>query len=72
MTGVQTCALPIFCTRVCFDQRFRYQIDLISKAILDFPGKAFALVGNPGFEVVQGTDWAGIILTDNDTSTSSV
>ena len=39
---------------------------------LDFPGKAFSLVGNPSFEIAQGSGWAGIILTDNDTSTSSV
>ncbi|TCD65283.1 hypothetical protein EIP91_002845 [Steccherinum ochraceum] len=38
----------------------------------DFPGKAFALVGNPTYQIVSGRNWAGVILTDNDTSTSSV
>ncbi|KAI0335297.1 galactose mutarotase-like protein [Cubamyces sp. BRFM 1775] len=38
----------------------------------DFPSNAFALTGNLEGEVVQGRNYAGIVLTDNDTATGSL
>ncbi|KAI0778161.1 galactose mutarotase-like protein [Trametes elegans] len=38
----------------------------------DFPSNGFALTGNSAAEIVQGKDYAGIVLTDNDTSTGSL
>ncbi|KAJ7049519.1 galactose mutarotase-like protein [Mycena amicta] len=34
----------------------------------DFPSAVFSLTGNASAQVVSGTDWAGIVLTDNVTS----
>lgn len=34
--------------------------------ITDFPSNVFALTGNSTYEIANGSDWAGIILTDND------
>ncbi|KAJ6512313.1 galactose mutarotase-like protein [Mycena vulgaris] len=38
----------------------------------DFPSAIFSLSGNAAAEIVQGTDWAGIVLTDNITAVGSI
>ncbi|KAI0735193.1 galactose mutarotase-like protein [Earliella scabrosa] len=38
----------------------------------DFPSKAFALTSNPSFEIIQGDDFPGLIITDNDAAGSLV
>ncbi|TBU48362.1 rhamnogalacturonan lyase [Dichomitus squalens] len=38
----------------------------------DFPSNVFALTASPTTEIVQGQDYAGIVVTDNDTSTGSL
>ncbi|KAI0361653.1 galactose mutarotase-like protein [Trametes cingulata] len=38
----------------------------------DFPSNGFALTGSSAAEIVQGNDYAGIVLTDNDTTSGSL
>ncbi|RPD62964.1 galactose mutarotase-like protein [Lentinus tigrinus ALCF2SS1-6] len=38
----------------------------------DFPSNGFALTANPTHQIVQGSEYAGIVVTDNDTSTGSL
>ncbi|KAH9898424.1 galactose mutarotase-like protein [Cubamyces lactineus] len=38
----------------------------------DFPSNGFALTANSQGEVIQGKNYAGIVLTDNDTATGSL
>ncbi|KAI9063041.1 polysaccharide lyase family 4 protein [Trametes sanguinea] len=38
----------------------------------DFPGNAFALTGNAETQIVRGRGYAGLVLTDNDTTTGSL
>ncbi|KAI0651829.1 galactose mutarotase-like protein [Trametes meyenii] len=41
-------------------------------ALPDFPSKGFALTASPAVEIVQGTDYAGIVVTDNSTDSGSL
>ncbi|KAL1951971.1 hypothetical protein VTO73DRAFT_1120 [Trametes versicolor] len=38
----------------------------------DFPSNGFILTGSSAAEIVQGADYAGIVLTDNDTASGSL
>lgn len=43
-----------------------YFLELTTPA--DFPSAVFGITGNASSEIVGGADWAGIVLTDNDTT----
>ncbi|TFY50246.1 hypothetical protein EVG20_g11632 [Dentipellis fragilis] len=38
----------------------------------DWPSNGFSLVANSSRQVLQGRDWAGIVITDNNTATGSL
>ncbi|KAJ7904941.1 galactose mutarotase-like protein [Mycena leptocephala] len=38
----------------------------------DFPSAVFGITGNASSEIVGGADWAGIVLTDNDTTVGMI
>ncbi|KAJ6589649.1 rhamnogalacturonan lyase [Mycena capillaripes] len=38
----------------------------------DFPSAVFSITGNASAEVVHGVDWAGIVLTDNNTGVGTL
>ncbi|KAJ3752332.1 rhamnogalacturonan lyase [Lentinula raphanica] len=45
---------------------------LTGQAYTDFPSDTFTTTGNSSYEIVTGSDWAGVVFTDNDTVGSTV
>ena len=74
------CITTLLCLVQCQGTRARYTLVRLGVScmdanahhtFIDFPSAAFALSTTPAYQLVNGSNWAGVVFTDNATTTGS-